>query len=390
MPLTIVQAGAFPFPTRQGSQVYVRGMATALARRGHRVIVACYGAGEGTVSPLLDVVRTPRLPGVAPHLGSGPHRTKLPNDVLLVAALRRLIRRGVDVIHAHNVEAPVLAALAGRRRTPLVYNLHTAMGEELPAYFTGRLTRRLMGVAGEGVDHLVARLADASVAISPNAADVLRAHGATDVTLVPPGIDLAELEGADAERARRRWDLGDRPWVVYAGNLDPYQDLPDLLAAMARVPDAGLLVVTGADVAPLHAFADAAGLPAERRRFVGGAGFADSRDALAAAAVAASPRARCAGFPIKLLNQLGLGVPTVAAAGSAAPIDGVVAVPNHDPAAMAATIAGLLADPARRRALGEAARAAIARDYTWDRQAERLEVLYARLAERVTRAPRRA
>ena len=51
-------------------------------------------------------------------------------------------------------------------------------------------------------------------------------------------------------------------------------------------------------------------------------------------------------------------------------------VPSGDAAALAATLSALAADPARRRRLGEAARA-LSHDYTWDRRAERLDQAFA-------------
>lgn len=371
--LTVLQLGAFPFPTGHGSQVYVRGMSQALVRRGHTVIVGCYSTGAGVVSQGLDVVRTPRLPGVA-FTGSGPHWSKVPADLLLARNVARILRRRrIDVVHAHNVEGPLIARLAsGRHGPPLVHNLHTRMAEELGVWMRLPAASAL----GAALDRAAAAAADANVAISPAAAEHLRRIGARRITHVPPGIDLDELAGADAARARATWALGARDWVVYAGNLDAYQDVPVLVRAMARTRSAGLLVVTHDDTTPLDALADAAGLPADRRRFVRSSSFADTKDALAAAALAAMPRSRCAGFPIKLLNQLGLGVPTVAAEGCAQPIGGVVSVPNGDEAAMAAAIEGLLADPERRLALGEIARLDVARAYTWDAQAATLEALY--------------
>jgi glycosyltransferase involved in cell wall biosynthesis len=372
-PLTVLQVGAFPFPAGFGSQVYVQGMSRALARRGHRVILACYASGSGSVPPELAVMRNPRVPGVA-FTASGPHWSRVPSDALLVRTVDRALRWPVDVIHAHNVEAPVVAWLARRRRkTPLVYNLHTRMSEELPAWWPRvPLAGRLLGAA---LDAGIPRLADATIAISAASAAHLAKLGVRHAHL-PPGIDPADLAGADPDGARARWDLGDRPWVVYAGNTDPYQDLPVLIRAVARLPDAGLLLISGGDLSRMHREADAAGLPTGRRRFISSASFADHRDALAAGTVGALPRTQCAGFPIKLLNQLGLGLVTVAAAGSAQPIAGVLAVPNHDDRVMADAIGALIRDPERRMRLSDEARAAILGEWTWDARAGDLEEFY--------------
>jgi glycosyltransferase involved in cell wall biosynthesis len=351
-------------------------MALALARRGHHVTVACYAHGQGDVDPDYDVVRTPAVPGYD-NLRAGPDLIKPALDLALAAQLVRLGRRA-DVVHAHNYEAPVAAYLArALTGVPVVYNNHNTMGEELHRYFQGARAQRLAHHAGRVMDAQIPRRADASVAISEQAVTLLRDLGCHPVHYVPPGVDMGDFEGADAERARAAHGLGDRVWVVYAGNPDSYQDLEVLVDAVCAVPDVGLLMVSAS---PLDEWQERArSLPQERKRFVVTPEWGQVRDLIAAADIAALPRAVCSGYPIKLLNYLGLGKPTVACQGSARPIPGVVAVPNGDPAAFGAALVELAVDPERTRALGLAACGCIARDYTWDAQAAKLERVYAQV-----------
>ncbi|MCP4804460.1 MAG: glycosyltransferase family 4 protein [Proteobacteria bacterium] len=380
MPLTVVQAAAFPFPSAQGSQVYVHGMSRALARRGHRVIVACYGHGEGEVDPLLEVVRTPRIPGYG-SLRAGPDLVKPWLDLALAA---RLARIDADIVHAHNYEAPLAAYLArALRGTPVVYNNHNTMGEELHQYFSGRTARAIARRVGVALDRTVPRFADAAVAISEDAERILGELGCTDVTHIPPGVDMAELDGADPDRARREHDLGGRPWVVYAGNPDAYQDLEVLVDAVLQLEDVGLLMVSAS---PLDAWAErASALPPARKRFIRTSDWPAVRDLIAAADVAALPRTVCSGYPIKLLNYLGLGVPTVASAGSARDIAGVVRVPDHDTQAFAEAIQRLVDRPSMARQFGVDARQDVSSRFTWDACADRLERVYGRVLSRRNR-----
>jgi glycosyltransferase involved in cell wall biosynthesis len=53
-------------------------------------------------------------------------------------------------------------------------------------------------------------------------------------------------------------------------------------------------------------------------------------------------------------------------------------VPERDPAALAGAIAALLADPARRAALGAAARATVESRFGWAAAAARFEAAYDR------------
>ena len=360
-PLRIVQAAAFPFPSAQGSQVYVRGMARALARRGHEVTVACYAHGDGVPDEDYRVVRTPRVPGYR-NLRAGPDLVK---PVLDLALAWKLARIPADIVHAHNYEAPIAAAMARVwTGTPIVYCAHNTMGEELHTYFEGRVARGLASRAGRLLDRTVPRLADHAQAISPGAVDVLRGLGCSAVSLVPPGVardDLTPVQPAV---------LPGKRWVVYAGNPDRYQDLDVLIDAMRLLPDAGLLMVSAS---PLDAWAGC-GLP--RLRLVQTSDFAEVRAWLVAANVAALPCAQCTGYPIKLLNYLGMGLPTVAAEGSAQVLPGVVAVPNHSPRALARALGDLLDRPHAARAIGSEARQHVLEHCTWDARARDLEVLY--------------
>ncbi len=374
--LTLVQAAAFPFPTGQGSQVYVRGMARALARRGHRVIVACYGHGLGPSDPEYEVVRTPRVPGYD-RMRAGPDLVKPWLDMALAAVLARLAR-SADLIHAHNYEAP-LAAYAARLLTgcPVVYNNHNTMGEELHRYFKSRTARGLARGLAWGLDRSVPRLANAAVAISEEAEGVLREVGCREVSHVPPGVDMDDLKGARPEAARRKHGLKGRPWVVYAGNPDSYQDLEHLVDAVALSRDLGLLMVSHSAMPALQE--RASGIPEERKRFVKTPSWEETRSLIAAADVAAIPRTRCSGYPIKLLNFLGLGLPVVCARGSARDLPGVLRVENGDIVGLHASLEALCADPVGRAALGEQARQHVEENCDWQARARELERVYARL-----------
>ena len=58
------------------------------------------------------------------------------------------------------------------------------------------------------------------------------------------------------------------------------------------------------------AAASALGLKSENLRWIETRDFGEVKDALSAATVAVLPRVSCAGFPIKLLNHMAVGLPT--------------------------------------------------------------------------------
>jgi phosphatidylinositol alpha-1,6-mannosyltransferase len=86
------------------------------------------------------------------------------------------------------------------------------------------------------------------------------------------------------------------------------------------------------------------------------------------------------GLGIVYLEASATGLPAIAGDSGGAPdaiIEGETGyvVPGRDPAALAARIVTLLSDPAGARAMGEKGRAWVARDWTWDRAAGRLQAL---------------
>lgn len=384
--LHVVQTAAFPFPTRQGSQVYVGGMASALARRGHRVTLVCYGFGEGEWDPLIDV-RGVSVPADYRNLRAGPDWVKPLLDVRLTRFLCQLAPEA-DLIHAHNYEAPLAAYVARRLHgTPVVYNNHNTMSEELHQYFESPLLRGLARAVGWGLDRSIPRRADASVAISQTAEPVLRKLGCREVHHIPPGVDLADFQGGDRGSARAELNLGSRVWVVYAGNPDAYQDLDVLVDAVAKDDELGLLMITAADWSAIEE--QAAAIPASRRRFVRADSWERTRHLLRAGDIAALPRSVCSGYPIKLLNYLGLGLPVVCAEGSAQPSEGTVVVPNRDSQALHEALRRLASHEEERTRLGEAGRDWVETCCSWNARAEELEQLYEKIMTmRSDRRPR--
>jgi glycosyltransferase involved in cell wall biosynthesis len=376
---------ACPFPTLQGSQLLIRKLAEGLGRRGHETVVVTYAEGleEMSASPIR---RIRRLPGFR-ALGSGPRAAKLVLDAALLFRLLDVIEReSIEVMHAHNYEA-ALIGLAARRLTgvPLIYHSHNALAEELPTYFRGRTARRLARALGALADREVPRRADHCIAICRELVGFLRARGvgAEAIEMIAPGGSPEEFPTcsvAEAATIRARFGFGERPVLLYTGNLDGYQNLELLLASIGivrrTVGDALLVLATHAtprDLPPhLHR------LPPGVRLVTAG-DFATVRDLIQIADLALCPRREWSGFPMKLLNYMAAAKAVVVSAGSAKAVrhgrNGVV-VDEHGPDAYAAAIIGLLTDPARRRRLGAAARRTVEDEYRWERVVDQVEATY--------------
>ena len=148
---------------------------------------------------------------------------------------------------------------------------------------------------------------------------------------------------------------------------------------MALISEAGLLLVVD-DGHTLARQAARVGIPQKRLRIVNSGLFKDHIDALAAASVAVIPRQALPGFPMKLLNHLALGVPTVAIGDSAVPLGGVHAADGNGPQALARALREVLSSEPLRLQLSDSARLA-ARHLDWKGRARELQ----RFVERVSR-----
>ena len=338
--------GACPYPVPQGSQVYLRNTALALRDAGHNVRLVTYGYGLGEDPSGLPLHRAPNLP-FARRTAAGPSIAKPLQDAMLARTLRQVVRdHRIDVVNAHNYEALAVALAAGKR--PIVYHAHNALADELPHYFPNRANAAALGRA---FDKNLPRRADLVVTPHEELAVYLLGAGciAERIRTVSPPIDL------DAFVPRP--PNGKLPALLYAGNLDAYQNL-DLLGPVMRrvhdaVPEAKLVIATGAtqSAALLRA--------AELGRVVCEDSLNAALHELPQGAIFVCPRASWSGYPMKLLNAMAAGLPIVCSESAGHPFtDGEDALltPDNNAQAFADAVIRLLRDAGLRARLSAAAR----------------------------------
>jgi 1,2-diacylglycerol 3-alpha-glucosyltransferase len=388
--LRIAMVAACPFPSPRGSQVLIRELAQALAERGHRVHLVTYPHGEN-LAPIHGLrvhrIKAPTFLAAAPGLGW--RRALL--DLHLALLLYRVVRRErIDVIHAHNYEGPLIAflvrALTG---VPVVYHSHNALDDELAYYFRPGWRQALARRLGQFLDRHVPRRADYSIALTPELEAFLRQRGvaAERLVTIAPGVGPAAfVEGCAAVPEV----FAGRFVVMYAGNLDPYQNLEvlcDGFTAAHRVIGRALLVVVTHDARWAERMNGrlAAMVRGGLAHVIVAPAFATVRRLQATADVLVSPRSSWSGFPIKVLNYMAAGRAVVAAAGSAKGLvhgaTGLVFA-NGDVHALAAALVQLFHDGPLRLQLGTNARAAVRAGHSWDHVAAEMEGIYSGLCVR--------
>lgn len=293
-------------------------------------------------------------------------------DGRAVLRLARLLRaERIDVVHAHGQDASIMAWWAtSLRPTPMVITRHV-LDEPRDGW---RLRTRA------ALTLRAFRAADLAVAVSAAAARALaRASGVPlpSIRVVPNGVDIERFAAADPRRSRGALagPLGlasaDRP-VLLPGVMRPgkgHDELLDALPALLeRVPETRVLFAgCGCEEERLRLRAAAFG---DRVLFLGHRN--DMPRLMAASDVIVLP-SRAEALPTVLMEAAAAGRPVVASAVGGVPevveADGSgILVPPGEPAALAAAVAGILADATHARSLGRRAQELARQRFTVARQ----------------------
>jgi D-inositol-3-phosphate glycosyltransferase len=380
-----------------GMNVYVRALATALARAGVECDVVTR-AEHPDLAPIVEVEPGFRVV----HLAVGAPR-QLPKhellgltDELTAAVLAHTQTAGVDygVLHANYwISGAVGHQLKHALDRPLVSTFHTLARVKAEAGIDDDPFERTK------VEHDVIACSDLVLASTTEERDQLVAHyGALEerIEIVPPGVDHERFSPGPAGSrvaSRRTLGLSDGPLLLFVGRIQPLKGLRLAISCLAELDDprATLVVVGGpsgpdgpGELARLHEQARTSGV-ADRVRFVAPQPHDRLSEYYRAADVCLVP-SRTESFGLVALEAAACGTPVVAAnVGGLRSLvdDGLTGylVDGRVPADYAEPVARLLADPELAAEMG--ARAEMrSRRYAWSIAAARLRRLYADLVER--------
>ncbi len=346
-----------------GVQNHVLGLASSLAGRGHEVAVLAPGGRRvGGSTPLPAYVTTTGRAVPVPHNGSVARVSFGP---VTAARVRRWLAAGrFDLVHVHEPATPSLSVLALWAATPpVVATFHTAQDRGW-ALGTSAATFLRPGL----------RKIAAHVAVSEAAGRTLTRYLPVEPVVVPNGIDHRSFVPARTGRTPRP-----SPELLFVGRLDEPRKglrvLLDALPAVAARHRGVRLTVVGPGTPPP--------VPAEVADRVTFSGAVDDRAKaalLARADVLVAPNIGGESFGIVLAEAMAAGATVVAS--DLLPFRDVledgrcgVLFATGDPAALAAAVDRVLADPGLRREVAARAVAASAA-YDWSRVSSRVEEVY--------------
>ena len=358
-----VDPGIPVFGTK-GASVHIQEVVRELIRRGHDVTVHTTRAGRDIPDDLagLEVIET-RIDADDPGA-----RERAQQEVSARIAAR-IIACGADLVYErYSLFSTALAEAAEATGAAGILEVNAPLIEE-------QRTHRVL-VDEEAAAKALARqvaAATATVAVSDPVRDWVRERtGSESVHTVPNGVSITRI-------VPRPEEIGD-PVVTFVGTLKPWHGVADLLAAaaLAKRPWKLRIIGDGPERAALEEQATGLGIEVD---FRGAVAPADMPGQLAGSAIGVAPYPDLGGeqqqyfSPLKVYEYLAAGLPVVASAvGQLPQILGELGtlVPPSDPAALAAAIDTLAADPVLRGKLGWRGRMQAEEKHSWAGAVDRI------------------
>jgi glycosyltransferase involved in cell wall biosynthesis len=302
----------------------------------------------------------------------------------------RLIRlEKIDLVHSHGKGAGLYGRLAALRAgIPSIHTFHGIHYAEYPAGLSRAYVVLERGLAriGQAIVHVSE--SQALEAAGLGLAPAERSH------VIVNGIDAARVAGSAMTREAARKSLHLEPEALVIGTVarfDPVKALDTLLRAFAIVataqPDARLVLLGDGPESPrLRSLAAVLGIEARVQfaGFIAGASrFLPALDLYASAS-------RKEGLPLSLLEAMACGIP-LAATRVPGHVDvveegvtGLLVAPD-DPSALGKAMRDVMAEPAGRRAMGQAGQQRASSRFAASRMADETADLYRSVAGRFAR-----
>ena len=355
----------YSFDVPGGVQFHVRDLAEYLLREGHDVSVLAPGDEDGDApSYVVPCGRTVPVPynGSVARVSFGPVTTARVN--------RWLSENDFDLLHIHEPVTTSISVLAlWGAQVPVVATFHTSMLRSRAMQAAYPLLRpSLEGILGR-------------IAVSEDARRTVTSHLGGDVVVIPNGVNTAFFREA---APRAEWlGTAEAPTLAFLGRIEePRKGLSVLAEAMTTLleahPTLRLFVAGPGDTASV-----AARLPrrvADATTFLGQVSDPDKASLLASVSAYVAPHTGGESFGIVLAEAMAAGAPVVASDLEAFvrvlgdPSAGLT-FPNEDPAALAATLDGLLADASTQSRLASAGQARAAA-FDWSVVADQVLAVY--------------
>ncbi len=366
-------------PVVDGVGRVVQAYAETLSAMGHNVTVVApmYDTGfqGGFPYQLVEFIGT-SVPGLKQYKVG---------EAMLDAHYRRRIRMiELDIVHAHSpfTAGSEALRLAAVRKLPLVATFHSKYYDD---FLKTTKSESVAKVMTKFVVNFYNRC-DEVWAVGKNTADVLHSYGYEgEIQVMPNGATMRTVHPSDIEEVSRRFELGKDPVVLFVGQMDWKKNILTVLEACAELKQQGkafhlLLAGQGIDMNAIRKKIVELQIQ-DRAQMLGHVTDTSLLDGLYARATVFAFPSLYDAAPMVVREAAVMGTPSVMVRGSTAAEvirDGENGyLCENDPKDLARVISGILENPARRDAVGQAARETI--PIPWSRVLETASERYERL-----------
>ena len=212
-------------PYTSGLTIYVQRLATALARRGHRITVLTSQYDPSLpLREIMDGVQVVRAPVLA-RISKG---VIMPTFGWLASALA--LQHDAMSLHLPQFDAPGLAARGRLLRQPVVLTYHSDL--QLPPGLFNQVANRVVDTANITAGLLATRI----VAYTQDFADhspFLRRFR-QKIRVIPPPVEVAPTTPDEVARFRTAWGING-PVIGMAARLAAEKGVEILLEALPRI-----------------------------------------------------------------------------------------------------------------------------------------------------------
>lgn len=352
MRICYLAAGRGNLDSHTAGSVHVRSIVSALAELGHSVYLVyaesrgieelgyaagvlairdplalrlVYRAADAVWYKLIRAVLAPHFcrGGVGRVLGEPPGMLACMNEVMQIAMNYTIYAQAPCFLERHRPDAIYERAcgynrsgawLARRFGVPLVVEVNALMSHEEAAYRKAYFPELLSQMEHRTLDE-----ADAIIAVSSYVKQQLVTFGIGDtkIYVLPNGVDVGLFHpDIPGDEARARYNLGSHTVIGFVGHFRVWHGLTLLLRAMRNLvqeyPDVRLLVVgDGPERAALERHIRDWGLEGHAV-LTGWLPHSQVPRVLAAIDIGVMPHSNPYGSPMKILEYMSMGKPTVA------------------------------------------------------------------------------
>lgn len=373
-----------PFYQERGTPIAIDLLVRVLSSRGDEVDLLTFHEGSDRHYDNLRIFRILSVPGMS-NVRPGVSFKKAVCDVFFFFRMLSLVAMNrYDVIHAVEESSFMAMIVWLFTRKPYIVDMDSLMSAQLVDRFP--FLKHVEPVL-RWIEFLPIRHADLVVPMCDRFAEEARAYRNPEDIVVLRDVTLVQHDDAVPIGSIRGELQIDGFVLMYIGNLEPYQGIDLLLAsfkrALSSANDIHLVIIGGRsdDIAKYEGMADELKI-GNSIHFLGPRSVKDIGAYMNQADVLVSPRIQGVNTPMKIYSYLDSGVPVLATdllTHTQVLNSDIALLVNPDEQSFAEGLLRLRNDPDLRRRLARDAKAYAAREHSYDKFKETVDLIYTKI-----------